>query len=61
MYKLNKDINQNIFESIENISLRATHEARNLLMGRELILNNNSIQSVGELSNMALEFNKKDI
>ena len=49
------------FESIENISLRATLEARNLLMGRELILNNNSIQSVGELSSMALEFNKKDI
>ena len=49
------------FESIEDISLRATLEARNLLMGRELILNSDSIESVGELSSIAMKFNEKAV
>ena len=49
------------FESIEDISLRATLEARNLLMGRELILNSDSIESVGELSSIAVKFNEKAV
>ena len=49
------------FESIEDLSLRAKLEARNLFMGRELILNYDSIQSVREISTLAQKFNKQDI
>ncbi len=49
------------FELIEDISLRANLEARNLLMGRELILNSNLLNSVGEVCSMAKKFNEKVI
>ena len=49
------------FELIEDISLRANLEARNLLMGRELILNSNLLNSVGEVCSMAKNFNEKVI
>jgi len=49
------------FESIEDFSLRAKLEARNLFMGRELILNFESIKTVKELSTLAKKFNTQDI
>ena len=49
------------FESIEDVSLRAKLEARNLFMGRELILNFESIKTVKELSTLAKKFNTQDI
>jgi 5-methylthioribose kinase len=49
------------FETIEDTSLRAKLETRNLLMGRELILNFDSIKTVNELSIIAKNFNKQDI
>ena len=49
------------FESIEEIPLRAKLEARNLLMGRDLILNFESINTVREILTLAKEFNNRDI
>ena len=48
------------FEKIEDTVMRAKLEARNLMMGRELLLNSNSIKGVKSLINMAKEFNRKD-
>ena len=48
------------FEKIEDTIMRAKLEARNLMMGRELLLNPNSIKGVKSLINMAKEFNRKD-
>ena len=38
------------FEQIEDLSFRAKLEARNLLMGRELILNSDKIKDASELT-----------
>ncbi len=49
------------FEEIEDTRLRAKLEARNLMMGRELILNVNRVKDVQNIINLAKEFNGKDI
>jgi 5-methylthioribose kinase len=48
------------FEEISDIKKRSQLEARNLMMGRELILNNNSIKNVGELTSLAKKFNSEN-
>jgi 5-methylthioribose kinase len=45
------------FEEISDTKKRSQLEARNLMMGRELILNNDTIKDVSELTNMARKFN----
>jgi 5-methylthioribose kinase len=45
------------FEEISDTKKRSQLEARNLMMGRELILNNDMIKDVSELTNMARKFN----
>ncbi len=45
------------FEEIENVALRARLEARNLMMGRELIKRRAQISSVGELCDIARSYN----
>ena len=45
------------FEEISDTKKRSQLEARNLMMGRELILNNKIIKDVSELTKMARKFN----
>ncbi|MES0810175.1 S-methyl-5-thioribose kinase [Roseibium sp. SCPC15] len=49
------------FEEIEDKDLKARLEARNLLMGAELVLNARTTTSIDELLTLARQFNKKDI
>ena len=48
------------FEEISDTKKRSQLEARNLMMGRELILNNNSIKNAGELTSLAKKFNSEN-
>jgi 5-methylthioribose kinase len=48
------------FEEISDISIRAKLEARNLLMGRDLILNAESIAKAQDLLDIAESYNRKD-
>jgi 5-methylthioribose kinase len=48
------------FEMIEDTSLRASLEARNIAMGVELILNFETIKDVASLTSMAKRFNEGD-
>jgi 5-methylthioribose kinase len=48
------------FEEITDLKVRAKLEARNLLMGRELILNAGSMTEIQTVLNMAKVFNEKD-
>ena len=47
------------FEEIEDIKIRASLEARNLIMGRELVLKRKSIRIVKELTTMAYRYNSE--
>ena len=49
------------FEQIEDVTLRAKLEARNLLLGRELILCSNNIKDISELTSLASKFNERNI
>ncbi len=49
------------FEDIADVRLRATLEARNLMMGAELILNADKIGTSAELLTLAREFNTRNI
>ena len=49
------------FESIEDTSIRAPLEARNLMMGRELILRRAEITDHNALNDLARSYNAKDI
>ncbi len=49
------------FESIEDVTVRAPLEARNLMMGAELIHNAETIADPAALVAMARDFNKRDI
>jgi len=48
------------FEEISDTKKRSQLEARNLMMGRELILNNKTIKNANELTNMARKFNSEN-
>ena len=48
------------FEEIEDIAIRAPLEARNLMMGRELILRRAEIADVGALCALARKYNAED-
>ena len=48
------------FEEVIDIKERSQLEARNLMMGRELILNNKTIKDVSELTKMARKFNSEN-
>ena len=48
------------FESIEDTAVRAPLEARNLMMGAELILKGDDILDAAQLLVMARDFNKRD-
>lgn len=48
------------FESIDDLSVRAPLEARNLMMGRHLILNRATIRDAPELARIARRFNRED-
>ena len=48
------------FEEVIDIKKRSQLEARNLMMGRELILNNKTIKDVSELTKMARKFNSEN-
>ena len=48
------------FEEINNTKKRSQLEARNLMMGRELILNNKSIKNASELTSLAKKFNSEN-
>ena len=48
------------FEEISDTKKRSQLEARNLMMGRELILNNNSIKNAGALTCLAEKFNSEN-
>jgi 5-methylthioribose kinase len=48
------------FEEISDTKKRSQLEARNLMMGRELVLNNNSIKNAGELTSLAKKFNSEN-
>ena len=45
------------FEEVEDVTKRAPLEARNLMMGRELILRRNEISSIQELCAIARQYN----
>ncbi len=49
------------FEMIDDVDLRAKLEARNLLMGRDLILSSTNIDNIGKLIGLAREYNVKEI
>lgn len=49
------------FESIEDVTVRAPLEARNLMMGAEIILKAETIADPTALVAMARDFNKRDI
>ena len=48
------------FEEINNTKKRSQLEARNLMMGRELILNDKSIKNASELTSLAKKFNSEN-
>ena len=48
------------FESIEDTSVRAPLEARNLMMGVDLVLKTDTIKDPAALAALAREFNKRD-
>ena len=48
------------FETIEDTSVRAPLEARNLMMERRLILERNTIADAVDLTALAREFNGED-
>ena len=48
------------FEEIEDVMIRASLEARNLMMGRELILERSKIADVKALIDMACRHNKEN-
>ena len=48
------------FEEINDTKKRSKLEARNLMMGRELILNNKSIKNASELTDLAKKFNSEN-
>ena len=48
------------FEEINDIKKRSQLEARNLMMGRELILNNKSIKNARALTSLAKKFNSEN-
>ena len=48
------------FELIEDLDLKASLEARNLMMGRELILNRTRLDNVGDLILMAKKYNREN-
>ena len=48
------------FEEINDTKKRSQLEARNLMMGRELILNNKSIKNASELTSLAKKFNSEN-
>jgi 5-methylthioribose kinase len=48
------------FEEISDTKKRSQIEARNLMMGRELILNNKSIKNASELTSLAKKFNSEN-
>ena len=49
------------FEEITDLKLKAKLEARNLLMGRELILNAGSLMDVKSVLKLAKAYDKKDL
>lgn len=49
------------FESIEDELVRAPLEARNLMLGRALILDRQTIQNVADLNQLARDFSLKDV
>lgn len=49
------------FESIEDEAIRAPLEARNLLMGRELVKNRAALEDIPALLEMAQVFNKENV
>ena len=49
------------FESIEDESIRAPLEARNLMLGRVLILKRCTIKNSTELNQLARDYNNKDV
>ena len=48
------------FEEISDTKKRSQLEAKNLMMGRELILNNNSIKNADALTSLAKKFNSEN-
>ena len=48
------------FEDIEDTSIRAPLEARNLMMGAELIHRANELESTSDLCELAHRYNRKD-
>jgi 5-methylthioribose kinase len=48
------------FERIDDLERRAPLEARNLMMGRDLILKNEKISSTNDLLNLARKFNTEN-
>lgn len=49
------------FEEIEDVALRARLEARNLLMGGEVIHASDTLSNAAELCDMARRFNERDV
>ena len=49
------------FEEINDLALKAKLEARNLIMGRELILKAHSLNGVEYILEMARDFNRKEL
>ena len=49
------------FEDIADLNLRAKLEARNLLAGRELVLNASSLVDIKSVLKIAKTYNKKDL
>ncbi|WP_158969916.1 S-methyl-5-thioribose kinase [Chachezhania sediminis] len=49
------------FEEIEDVAMRASLEVRNLMMGRDLILNAETIADPAALCDMARAYNGKDV
>ncbi|KAJ55899.1 methylthioribose kinase [Actibacterium mucosum KCTC 23349] len=48
------------FEAIDDVAIRAPLEARNLMMGRDLILRRDMVADVRRLSDIARQFNGED-
>lgn len=49
------------FESIQDVEIRAPLEARNLMLGRKLILERKEIAGASELTDLARRFNSEDV
>jgi len=49
------------FETIEDVSVRAPLEARNLMMGRALILDRTAVATVSDLSALARRYNSEEV